>query len=375
MDIAPFALERFFARYEFSTPYTLSSSECEPLSMQDLLALADGETRALWDDLVLGYTESAGHVRLRQAIADLYPGFSGEDILVSAPEEGIFLLMQALLAPGDHVVCPFPGYQSLYAIAAAMGCKVSYWRPAEDRAWRFEAADLEGLLQPDTKLVVVNFPHNPTGSLPSQEEFQAMVEMVRRRGSYLLCDEMYRFLELDRDDPLPAGCALYERAVSLGGLSKSFGLPGLRIGWCATREGKLLARMAQLKDYTTICSSAPSEILALMALAARPQIIAEQQARLRRNRAVLEEFCAAWSGIIQATLPAGGSVCFPRLVGVRDAEAFCTEVRRRTGILLLASHLFDYGRQHVRLGLGRENFPQVLARLGEYLAGRAGRSG
>jgi aspartate/methionine/tyrosine aminotransferase len=178
---------------------------------------------------------------------------------------------------------------------------------------------------------------------------------------------MYRFLELDQDVPLPAGCEVYARAVSLGGLSKSFGLPGLRIGWTATRDRKLLEGMAQLKDYTTICSSAPSEILALMALGARRQIIADQQVRLRRNLAVMEGFFGAWGERFRVGLPGGGSLCFPRLVGIADSASFCEAVVRETGILLVSGHLFDFGRRHVRIGFGRENFPHVLSLFGDFL--------
>jgi aspartate/methionine/tyrosine aminotransferase len=279
--------------------------------------------------------------------------------------------MHTLLAPGDHVVCTFPGYQSLYAVAASMGCEVSRWQPVEDQGWRFDLTQLDGLLRANTRLVVVNFPHNPTGSLPSAEEFAAMVETLTARGIYLLADEMYRFLELDRQAPLPAGCELYERGVSLGGLSKSFGLPGLRMGWIATRDREVLAGMAQLKDYTTICSSAPSEILALIALGARRQIVGDQKARLQRNLRALQELLESPGGRHwRVNLPAGGSLCFARLPGLEDTASFCQEVIRETGILLVPGELFEYGHQYIRIGFGREDFPAVLGRFTEFLGRR-----
>ena len=257
MQIPPFELERYFARYEFSARYLLSSSDCEALTLKALLGMANEEHRRMWEEMTLGYTESPGHPRLRNAIAGLYNGLEVEDTLVVAPEEGIFLLMHALLKPGDHVICTFPGYQSLYEIPRTIGCKVSLWEPEETSGWQFDLDRLATLLQPDTRLVVVNFPHNPTGALPSRETFEALIDLLEKRGIYLFCDEMYRGLEFAPGTTLPAACETYNQAVSLAGLSKAYGLPGLRIGWLATRDRPLLTRAAQLKDYTTICASAP----------------------------------------------------------------------------------------------------------------------
>ena len=221
MNIAPFDLERYFAKYEFTSQYLLSSSDCEPLSMSELLRMADPETGRLWEELKLGYTEYAGHTLLREMIADIYAGIGAEDVLVVVPEEGIFLLMHALLEPGDHVICAFPGYQSLYEVARSIGCTVSTWEPDEARGWLFDVGVLKEKMRPNTKLVVVNFPHNPTGYVPPKADFEAIVDLVREKGAYLLSDEMYRYLEIDEGVTLPGACEMYERAFSLFGLSKT----------------------------------------------------------------------------------------------------------------------------------------------------------
>ena len=335
--------------------------------MAELLAMADDETSSLWQDLKLGYTESPGHPLLRQEIAALYKNFAPEDTLVMVPEEGIFLLMNALLEPGDHVVCTFPGYQSLYEIAHAIGCQVSLWKPDENSGWAFDLDDLSRMMQPTTKLVVVNFPHNPTGHLPDRQAFNSIVSLAERSGVYLLSDEMYRFLEIDPASRLPPACEYYERAISLSGLSKAYGLPGLRLGWLATKTREVLARVIALKDYTTICSSAPGEILGVIGLRNKVKILEEQRARLLRNLTDLTEFIDAKPAQFQMFRPAGGSVCFPRLVEVEDTDAFCEELVREAGIMLLPSSLFQFGRQHVRIGFGREDFPQVLERFAGYL--------
>jgi aspartate/methionine/tyrosine aminotransferase len=366
LQLPPFELERYFARHEFTARWLLSSSDCEALSLQTLLAMADDESRRLWDALKLGYTESAGHPRLRETIADLYDGLAPEDILLAAPEEGIFLAMHALLEAGDHLVCTYPGYQSLFAIPQAIGCRVDFWKPVGGKTWRFDLDHLVALLQPDTRLVVVNFPHNPTGALPSPKQFADLVDLLKERGIALFSDEMYRHLEIDTP-ALPPAAAVYGQAVSLAGLSKAYGLAGLRIGWLATRDRDLLARAAALKDYTTICASAPSEVLALMALKHRATILERQAERLRANLAVLEAFMADHGAIFDWHPPVAGPVCFPRFLPPEGARSFSRRLVREAGIMLLPASVLHYGDAHVRIGFGRDNLPDVLDRLASYL--------
>ena len=367
MSIPPFHLERYFTKYEFSARYLLSSSDCESLSMQELIGMADAEMNSMWEQLKLGYTESWGHPLLREEIARIYQGLDQPGVLTVVPEEGIYLSMRALLKPGDHVVCTFPGYQSLYDVARSIGCEVSNWEPNEEQGWKFPIADLAKKMRANTRLVVVNFPHNPTGFLPAKEEFTAMVDLVREYGAYLLSDEMYRFLEVKPGTTLPAACELYDRAISLFGLSKTFGLPGLRVGWLASQDGEVLEQISRLKDYTTICGSAPSELLAIIALRNREQIINQQTKRVRRNVGVLETFISEHQDRISWNPPVGGSICFPRMLGVDDTYAFCEQLVSETGIMMAPSRVFQYGDHHVRMGVGRENFPEVLDLFGKYV--------
>jgi aspartate/methionine/tyrosine aminotransferase len=367
MQIPAFQLERYFARYEFSARYLLSSSDCESLSMSELLSMADPEMTDAWETLKLGYTESWGHPLLREEIARIYEQVAADGVITVVPEEGIFLAMHALLEPGDHVVCTFPAYQSLYEIARAIGCEVSTWEPDEERGWYFDIDDLESKLRPNTKLVVVNFPHNPTGFMPTRADFAALVELVSKQGWYLLSDEMYRFLEVAPGTTLPAACDLYERAYSLSGLSKSFGLPGLRAGWLATQDLQGLERISQLKDYTTICASAPSELLATIALRSKERILIEQNERTRRNLSILDAFFERYQDQFSWNRPKGGSISFPRMLAVEDTFAFSEQVVAETGIMLAPSRAFQYSDNHLRIGFGRENLPQVVDLFSQYL--------
>ncbi len=363
MKIAPFALERYFAKHEFSTRFLLSSSDCDGLAMSELLSWADGETRDLWEKLSLGYSESQGLAPLRREISATYEGIAPEQVLVAAPQELVLIAMNCLLEAGDRVVCTFPGYQSLYQIAETIGCRVDRWEPVEAEGWRFRVADLEALLRPDTKLLIVNFPHNPTGALPTAGDFRRIMELARERGIRVFSDEMYRGLELDPKDRLPAACELSDGAVSLSGMSKTYGLAGLRVGWLATKDAALLASFAEYKDYTTICAASPSEILALIGLRSRERIAARHRERINRNLGLLDAFFARRAAEFSWIRPKAGTIGFPGLLRENDPEAFCERVRREAGVLLLPSTVYGVPSPRFRVGYGRENMPQALARL------------
>ena len=367
MPITPFKLERYFAKYEFSTRYLLSSSDCDGLPMHDLLGLADAECRALWEDLALGYTESLGHPLLRTEIANLYDGLTTEDVLQVIPEEGILIAMQSILRPGDHIICTFPGYQSLYQIAADQGCEVTQWQPEEEHGWRFNPDFLEAHVQSNTRLMVFNFPHNPTGYLPTREDYDRILDFARAHDLYVFSDEMYRLLELNPAERLPSACEKYEKAVTLFGMSKTFGMAGVRLGWLVTRERELFEKLAAYKDYTTICGSAPSEVLSLIALRNRMSITSAHLARIRRNLGLLDDFFAQHADLFEWNRPRAGTIAFPRLKVSEGALAFCQKLVNDAGIMLLPSTVYDYDDQHVRVGFGRENLPESLTRLKEYL--------
>ena len=366
MNLQPFQLERYFARHEFSAPYLLCSSDCESLTVGELLAFeADAAERlaGLW----LGYTEAPGDPALRAAIAGLYATINADQILVHAgAEEAIFNFMNVALQPGDHVIVHAPCYQSLAEVARGIGAEVWSWPGDPDRGWALDLDDLRGLLTERTRLVVVNFPHNPTGFLPDHEFVRELTELSAQHGFLLFSDEVYRGLELDPADRLPPLADLDDRAVSLGVMSKSYGLAGLRIGWIATRNRELYAAMAAFKDYTSICNSAPSEFLATLALRHAGPIIDRNLAIIRNNLAHLDAFFADHADRFQWQRPNGGSVAFPILLQ-DDAERFCAELVEQAGVLLLPGALYGPGLNAVRMGFGRKNLPDALARLERFL--------
>ena len=369
MNIPPFTLERFFARHEFTAKYLLCSSDCEPLSMEELLGWADVEMKAKWSDLKLGYTESPGNPILRQEISGLYRHIQAGQVLVVTPEEGIFIAMNTILRPGDHAICTFPGYQSLYEVARSGGVSVSFWEPRWEAGWRFHTSDLKHLLQKNTRAIIVNFPHNPTGATVSMEEFSEIAGLAKSRNIILLSDEMYRFLEHDSRVPLPAACDLYENAVSLSGLSKSFALAGLRIGWLAVRNEVLYREFASFKDYTTICNSAPSEILAIIGLRNKAKILQRNSEIIRTNLQILDDFFGKYPEVFSWYRPQAGTVAFPAMQGVRTSSEFCKSALAGTGVLLLPSGEFGFGESHFRIGYARLNMREALGALENHIVG------
>lgn len=365
MQIADFELERYFARWEFSVRHLLCASDVEGWELQQLLALADESSRTLWQELRLGYTESTGHPLLRTEIAGIYESVAPDETLTfTGAEEAIFLAMHALLGAGDHAVVVWPAYQSLFEVARSIGAEVSLV-PLDPVDWSLDPERVLAAMRPNTRLVVVNFPHSPTGALPDSGVLRRLVEITERRGALLFSDEVYRFLELEPDARWPAAVDCGRHTLSLGVLSKAFALAGLRVGWIATHDRTLLEKIVRLKDYTTICSSAPSEILAIVALRARDRVLARSRAIISANIPLLDGFFARMADRFAWIRPRAGSVAFPRLL-TDETEAidrFTEQLVDAEGVLLLPGSRFGYPGNHFRIGFGRSDMPMALEKL------------
>jgi aspartate/methionine/tyrosine aminotransferase len=366
MKLPPFKLERYFARHEFNAEYLLCSSDCESMTIGELLAFSPGAMerfRQHW----LGYTESQGAPGLRNQISKIYNQISPDQVLVhSGAEEAIFLFMQAALKSGDHLIVHAPCYQSLAEVARAMGCEVTFWQGCPSQGWALDPDELRHAIRPSTRAVVINMPHNPTGYLMSGKRFEQLIRIVREHNLILFSDEVYRESEYISDDRLPAACDLDEQAVSLGVLSKSYGLPGLRIGWIATRNAAIYNAMTMLKDYTTICNSAPSEFLAELALQFRAALAERSVGIIRANLVILDDLFARHADYFEWQRPRAGPIAFPRLMR-GDVDTFCHELMTVAGVLLLPGSVYDHRGNHFRIGFGRRNLPQAAARLEQFL--------
>ncbi|MBI3590923.1 MAG: aminotransferase class I/II-fold pyridoxal phosphate-dependent enzyme [Candidatus Melainabacteria bacterium] len=367
MKIADFELERFFAKYEFTAPYLLCSSDPESFSLEELLSFEPGSIDAFKKQW-LGYTETQGSLKLRNEITKTYKNIMPENILVhSGAEEGIFIFMNVALEKGDHVIVQFPAYQSLYEVASAIGCEVTKWTLKEKDNWELDIDFLKKNIRKDTKAIILNLPHNPTGYLPSKNKLEEIIKIARENNIIIFSDEVYRFLEYNESDRLPAICDLYENGVSVGGMSKAFALPGLRICWSATKNKEILNKMAAFKDYTTICSSAPSEFLSIIALKHKEKIFKRNLEIIKTNLKTLDDFFKRYKDTFNFQAPKAGTIAFPSIKLETDIEKFCIDLIEKKGVFLLPSTKYDFGNKNFRVGFGRKNMPQCLKKFEEYL--------
>ena len=366
MRIPPFRIERYFAPHEFTAPYLLSASDCEAISVSELLDLVPGAADEFGRQR-LGYTETAGTGSLRAAIAGLYESIGADDVLVhSGASEAIFTFMNGLLHPGDQVIVHYPCYQSLFQIAETIGCEVVRWTVRPEDGWRLDPGFLESAITDRTRAVVMNTPHNPTGYLADRETQEAIVRIVRARNIVLLADEVYRGLEYDPGDRLPAACDLYDNAVSIGVMSKTYGLAGLRIGWMATHNREILRSALTLKDYTSLCNSAPGEYLAEVALRAGERLLERNRGIVLSNLPLLRGFFARHAERLRWVEPRAGTIGYPTLLS-GGVDPFCAEVLDAVGVLLLPGTVYEDASRQIRFGFGRRNLPEALERLDRHL--------
>ena len=366
MQINPFRIEQYFGKYEFTAKYLLSSSDAESRTIKELLDLEPGAHERLLEHWC-GYTESPGAPWLREAIAAIYKQIQPGDILVvAAAEEAIFVLYHALVGPGDHVIVETPCYESGLEVARSTGAQVSEWRRTFESNWAHDLSALEKLLRPDTKVIYINTPHNPTGLLMPAAVFQQVIALAASRNIIVFSDEVYRELEHDPTTRLPAACEVHEHAVSLGSMSKTYGLPGLRLGWLATRDPEIIQRCLEFKYYTTICSSAPSEFLTALALRHREILVQSNLQMVLRNLRLLDAFIQQRPHWFDWVKPNAGPIGFAHFKPERDVLGFCEEVVCDSGVLLLPGTVYEQPR-HIRFGFGRKNMPESLAQFGACL--------
>jgi aspartate/methionine/tyrosine aminotransferase len=360
-----FRLETYFSKWEFAARYHLTASDAQTISLSALLDLADEDGRARWESLQLSYTQTHGLPALRDSIAATYDNVSADEILCFAgAEEALYLAMQVLLDPGDHAVVITPNYQAAETVPLSI-CEVTGVALRPDDHWTLDLETLKAALRPNTRLVSVNFPNNPTGAVPDKDAWRAVVELCDERGIHLFSDEVYRGLELNRDTTLAQAADLSPTALSLNVLSKAYGLPGLRIGWIACRDPAVLDRLERAKHYTSICNSAPSEILGLIALRAGDQLLEKNRQIIADNLVSFSQFFSSHRSLFEWQAPQGGCVAFPRYLGSEGVESMCTALVEEAGVLLLPASIYRSSltttpADRFRVGVGRSGPQEAL---------------
>ncbi|MGI5292026.1 aminotransferase class I/II-fold pyridoxal phosphate-dependent enzyme [Nonomuraea polychroma] len=367
-----FRLETYFSRWEFTARHHMTASDAQTMSLGELLALADDQDRTAFENLSLGYTTTHGDPALREVIAQTYERVGAADVICFAgAEEALYLAMNVLLDANDHAVVVTPNYQAAETVPLSL-CEVTGVALDPDNDWALDLDQIKAAIRPNTRVVSVNFPNNPTGKVISAADFTEVARMCDEHGIHLFSDEVYRGLERDPARTLPQAADLSERALSLNVTSKSLGLPGLRIGWITCRDRALLTRLERAKHYTTICNSAPSEVLARIALKARATVLDRNRALIARNMPVFDAFFAEFADVFEWQAPDGGCVAYPRYLGPEGVEEFCTRLVEEAGVLLLPasiyhSELTPTPTDRFRIGIGRANPEEGMATFAQWM--------
>jgi aspartate/methionine/tyrosine aminotransferase len=373
-QLPPFQLERWFAEFEF-VPGMRNLAASGPFAVKtgELLALEGTETMDRYLNLGLDYIENPGSESLRAAVAGLYSTLNASDVrITSGASEALFLLIWTLAAPGMNIVIEEPCYGNVPGIAESLGIEVRRLPLRQEDDWKPNLEQLSRLIDEKTRLVYLVHPHNPSGSVLRREELEAIASITERAGVLLVNDEVFRLITLD-DEPISSVVDVVENAVSIGDMTKPWGLGGLRVGWIASRRHELLDLLSSARDYSTMCSSGPGSFLAELALRHSAQIIAPRLAAARDNRNLLADVIALSGGSLSWKRPEAGYTAFVQMSAYISTTEFCRRLAQEQRILLLPGEVYGSAYQRfVRISYGCEPrlFQEGLMALLEAMLGK-----
>lgn len=370
-----FRLETHFSLWEFRAQHHLTASDAESMSMRELLAYATPAQRAAFEDFWLGYTTTWGAEDLREAIAGTFASRGADDVLCFAgASEGIFAANTALLDADSHAIVVTPNYQSHETLPVSI-CEATGVPLDPDDDWSLDIDRVAAAIKPNTGLVTINFPHNPTGAILSRDRYDALIELCRHHGIHILHDEIFHGLGPTGAEHLPLIADEYELGLSLGVMSKSYGLPGLRIGWIASQDHDLLQRMERLKHYLSICSSGPSERLAIIGLQHRDELLDRNNSIIDENLVTWQAFFAQYPDLFEWQPPQGSCMMFPRYLGADGVEDFARTLVEDAGVFVLPSTIYssDLGptpTDRFRIGAGRRGLDAGIDAMSAHIDAR-----
>ncbi len=369
MKFASFKLEEYLSKHEFSAPYLLCCSDSESFTVEEILELSGKEDKSFWNKMNLGYTETRGSAGLRETIAStLYPNLGGENILCfSGAQEGILASLNTLLTKEDHCIVITPCYQSLLEIPKSIGCEISQVELSEEHSWKIDINKIKATIKSNTKCLIINFPHNPTGSVINQSELDELLTLLDNHGIWLFSDEVYRLLGSPKEAWSKPVASCYERGISLGVMSKAYGLPGLRVGWVSCQNQEFLNALEKFKHYSSICNSAPSEFLSKIALQNQDKLLERNNQIVSKNLTLIENFIFRHKNLFSLVKPQGGCVGFVKYHGKYTADDFCEKLLKSKGVLLIPKSVYNINTNHFRIGFGRKDLPEALKKLEEFV--------
>jgi aspartate/methionine/tyrosine aminotransferase len=355
-------LENQMFEWRKYTDMTLHESDVQPMTMSEVLSLADDELRSDWENLILKYTETPGGIKLRTEVAKLYRNVDPSQVVIFAgADEAIWVFFTASLKPGNHIIVLWPAYEALYQLASLSGADVTLV-PLEPDGWRVNVEEVRKAFRPNTKFLVTNFPHNPTGTTIDKSTYLELIDLCHSNHATFIGDEVYHLLEHKPEYRLPLAVDADETAVSIGVVSKAYALSGLRIGWITIKEPTLLQRLKDINGLATPCKPAPSELLATMALRAKDKVLARSHRIIDQNLPLLDEFFDDYCKHFRWVRPKGATVGFPELIGM-NVEKFTEEFAKKEHVLVWPGMVFNYPGNNFRISYGRTWMPEGLERL------------
>jgi capreomycidine synthase len=351
MNIATAQLEAWMRDYYHKVDHDIGSSGVRDLSVAEFRELCGFELSDM-DPMVFHDSESYGGSRLRAALAERWSGGDvGRMMVTHGSSEAIYLVMHTVPDPGDEIIVVDPAYQQLYDIAAARGCRITQWPLDAGNGFAADLSLLRRLASSGPAMIVVNFPHNPTGVSITPAQQYELIEIAAASGAWLVWDHAFGELTYT-DHPLPLPTDLYDRCIAFGTFSKSYGLAGLRVGWCLAPP-RLLAEMALLRDYIALYVSPVLEFFAEQAVRNADRIVAMQQQHAAANLRLLREWAGSVPDLVRFTEPCGGVTAFVEFPGQPDVVRSCRRLAEEHRVLLVPGACFgDRFRNHARLGFG-----------------------
>ena len=368
MSLPLFQTEEFFSEYEHSSKYMLCASDCETITIKELIDMGGGSVDKFLETR-LGYPQMKGSPQLRESLSKLYDNVSAENIMVlGSPIEGIYLTMRSLLTKDDEAIILTPAYDALLNVPDHLSESIQLWRLKEsDNGWALDFEALEKLASDKTKLLVVNMPHNPTGFCPTADEAAQIIEFCKSRGIYLFSDEMYRGLELSDEYKIKSFADSYDKCISLRGFSKTVGMAGLRFGWLTVPDKELYQKIFDWKSYTSMCATMANEYLGVMAVNAHEKLADKNRKLIQSNLEVARQFFDKHKDKFTWTEPKGSSISVFKL-HEGNAKDFCHKLAKEHSIVLLPTQFMRSSEDYIRIGLGRANFAQCIEQFDAVLS-------
>lgn len=353
------------------TKKSLGGAALSNWTVQKILNLASEDVKKEWHNLPMQYSGIGGGHKLRSLISSQYKHIDADNVVVfSGAQEALSCIYLSLLDSDSNVLGLTPSYSPMNLACEKTGANLQeHALSFTDNKWSLDFDQLNQKINNKTDLLVVNFPHNPTGYLPNQSDLQLLVEQAESKGTRVLCDEVFKGLEYNKKDALPPACDLSERGISVGSLSKAYGCPSLRIGWVATQDKELIKKLLMVKRYFSICSSSLDEFLAAIMVENKEIVFNENVQFLKKRYDHFERLVGSeLSEVLSFSKSKAGLVLFPQFKNNKEAEKVCTDFLNDSGFRLEPGLCFgkEFG-SHFRIGLGVADFSEGIERLNKYL--------